>query len=76
MFFEIITMAILCFALLLANAAYFSWDDDISFWDDPWELPEESADGTLLTWLGSTEVWADLWDWLSQPREFARTSCH
>lgn len=76
MFFEIITVVILCFALLFANAAYFTWEDDISFWDDPWEFPEESGDGTLLTWLGSTEVWADLWNWLSQPRKFARTSCN
>lgn len=75
MFIEIITMAILCFALLFANAAYLSWEDDISFWDDPWEFPEESGDGTMLTWLGSTEVWADLWNWLSQPRKFVRTSC-
>lgn len=75
MFFEIMPLAILCFGLLFANA-YFSWEDDICFWDDPWEFPEESGEGTLLTWFGSTEVWADLWNWLSQPREFARPFCN
>lgn len=76
MLFEIVNVAILFLCLLFANTAYFTWEDDVSFWDDPWELPEESGDGTLLTWLGSTEVWAYLWNWLSQPRKLDPTSCY
>lgn len=71
MFFESITMIILTSALLFANAEYLPWEDDLSFWDDLWELPEQSVDGTISTWLHSSEVWADLLSWLSQPRELS-----
>lgn len=61
-------MVILSSALLFADSQDFSWEDDISSWDDMWEFPGQSIDGLLLTLLDLTTVWDDLLRWLSQPR--------